>query len=102
MNKKWEFLGISDRGHYKQKITRFKDEFNKIKTRFRKTEERFSTEDNRKKLNDFQAEGSKEKFDTDVRAKLLGGTEDLYGMDDKLIDIKKKGEETANIMRSAN
>ena len=37
-----------------------------------------------------------------MRAKLLGGTEDLYGMDEKLVNIKKQGEETAQIMRSAN
>ena len=102
MQKKWEFLNSSDKGHYKQKITRFKDEFNKSKQRFRKAEDRFNTEENRNKLNDFKAEGTKEKFDSDVRAKLLGGTEDLYGMDDKLINIKKQGEETAQIMRSAN
>ena len=102
MQKKWEFLNSGDKGHYKQKITRFKDEFNKSRTRFRKAEERFNTEDNRNKLNNFKAEGTKEKFDSDVRTKLLTGTEDLYGMDEKLVDIKKQGEETALIMRSAN
>ena len=95
MQKKWEFLNSSDKGHYKQKITRFKDEFNKSKQRFRKAEDRFNTEENRNKLNNFKAEGTKEKFDSDVRAKLLGGTEDLYGMDEKLVNIKKQGEETA-------
>ena len=102
MQKKWEFLNSGDKGHYKQKITRFKDELNKSKQRFRKAEDRFNTEENREKLNNFKANGTKEKFDSDVRTKLLSGTEDLYGMDEKLINIKGQAEETANIMRTAN
>jgi hypothetical protein len=89
MQKKWEYLDASDKGHYKQKITRFKDDFNNSKKRFKKAEDRFTSEDDRQKLNNFKAEGTKEKFDSDVRTKLLQGTEDLYGMDQKLIDIKR-------------
>ena len=66
MQKKWEFLNSGDKGHYKQKITRFKDELNKSKQRFRKAEDRFNTEENREKLNNFKANGTKEKFDSDV------------------------------------
>ena len=95
-------MNSGDKGHYKQKITRFKDELNKSKQRFRKAEDRFNTEENREKLNNFKANGTKEKFDSDVRTKLLSGTEDLYGMDEKLINIKGQAEETANIMRTAN
>ena len=71
MQKKWEFLDYSDKAHYKLKITRFKDEFNKSKLRFRKAEDRLNSENDRNKLNNFKAEGTKEKFDSDVRTKLL-------------------------------
>ena len=57
MVKKWEMLAPSDKGHYKQKLTRFKDEYNKLKTRFRKAEDRFNDEENRNKLNNFKAQG---------------------------------------------
>ena len=33
--------------------------------------------------------GTKEQFDEDLREKLIGGTQDLNEMDNKLIDIEK-------------
>ena len=45
---------------------------------------------------------TKEHYDSEMRQRLLDGTDKLNGMDAKLIDIEKTGEATAGIMRSAN
>ena len=60
------------------------------------------SEIDRAKLNIEAKKGTKEQFDTDVREKLLGGTTKLNQMDNQLIDIEKKGKETADVMRMAN
>ena len=46
--------------------------------------------------------GTKEKFDGDLRQKLINGTGELNQMDNKLDDIERQGHETAGIMRGAN
>ena len=45
---------------------------------------------------------TREKYDGDMRGKLLGQTEDIYGMNKKLDNIERTGQETVGIMANAN
>ena len=55
MQKKYDLLTPSDKQIYASKMTRFKEEYQEVKKSFKKVEERFNSEQDRKKLNNFNA-----------------------------------------------
>ena len=61
---------------------------------FKKQEDRFSVVVDKRNLGIEAKKGTKEQFDEDLREKLIGGTQDLNEMDNKLIDIERQGHET--------
>ena len=57
MQKKYDLLASQDKQIYASKMTRFKEEYTDVKKSFKKVEERFNSEQDRKKLNNFNAQG---------------------------------------------
>ena len=57
MQKKYDLLAPSDKQIYASKMTRFKEEYQDVKRGFKRIEDRFNTENDRKKLNNFNAQG---------------------------------------------
>ena len=57
MQKKYDLLAPSDKQIYASKMTRFKEEYQDVKRGFKRIEDRFNSENDRKKLNNFNAQG---------------------------------------------